>query len=316
MPFELSQRLRVTGSTLSLPRIGRVVLRVIGNLPCQMEVLRLMKHPLLAGVLPFNPRFAIKFAADDYLARGLSVVERKTCFIHHYTRLLGTMTDGMLRRILHRSLAIYELCEEESVYRVVTHLSRPWDKEGELSLELQLDGLGIYVVSFSIIPGSIVKSEASEVLLISRLQGMKGKYKYIQRATKAMSDVAPASFLLSALEGFAEAFGIREIVGVSALRQSAYGADADAIFRKAYDEFFQSQGAVLDDENLFRCPVPLPEKPLQDVKRGHKLRTKEKRAFKREVAIAVRRFFQVNRRPGNDRLRLEQPSDIPAHFRS
>ena len=32
---------------------------------------------------------------------------------------------------------------------------------------------------------------------------------------------------------------------------------------------------------------------IEEIKRGHKLRTKQKRAFKREVADVVRRFFQA-----------------------
>jgi uncharacterized protein VirK/YbjX len=300
----------MTGDAWSASRTARVALRILANLRCQFEVLCLIRHPLLAEVLPLNPRFAIKFAADDYLARDLSVAERKTCFIHHYNRLLGVLSDRVLRQILHRSVSILEIREDDKVFRMMAHLSRLWDKEGELCLELELDGVGIYVISFSIVPGSIVNSEASEVLFISRLQGMKGKYKLIQNATKAMNDVAPASLLLAALQGFAEAFGISEFVGVSAVRQSAYSEAQAEVFRKSYDEFFLNVGAVLSPQNLFRCPVPLPEKPLQEIKRGHKLRTKEKRAFKRDIADAVHRFFKMNQRMRKERFRPGQQSDV------
>ena len=302
----------MNGDAWSPSRVARVALRVIGNLSCQFEILQFVRNSVLVEVLPVNPRFAIKYAADDYLARDLSVTDRKACFLHHYKRLLGALPESILRRILHRSVPIFELHEEDgNVFRVMAHLSRPWDKEGELSLELELNGVGIYVISFSVVPGSIVKSRAPEVILISRLQGMRGKYNMIQRATKTMSDVAPSSFLLSALQGFAEAFDITEIVGVSAVRQAAYTEESGEIFRKSYDDFFISIGAVLGPENLFTCPVPIPEKPLQEVKRGHKLRTKEKRAFKRDVADTVRRFFQVNSRMRGGRSSLERTSDVP-----
>jgi uncharacterized protein VirK/YbjX len=287
--------------------MARVAMRVLRNFPCQFEILRFLRQPIFRQILPFNPRFAIKFAADDYLARDLSVGERKSCFIHHYTRLRSVLSDSMLRRILHRSVCVFEMVEGENVYRVMAHLSRPWDKEGELSLDLELDGVGIYVISFTIVPGSIVKSEAAEVLLISRMQGMKGKYGLIQRATKTMNDVAPAWFLLAVLQGFAGAFGIREIVAVSAMRQSASGEDCEEEFRRSYDEFFNSLGAVMGPEKLFRCPVPIPEKPLEEIKRGHKLRTKQKRAFKREVADVVRRFFQSNRQMTGELTEAQGP---------
>jgi len=314
MPFASTSNVQMDGERWSATRLVRVALRVLGNLSCQMEILRLLKYPVLAEMLPCNPRFPIKFAADDYLARDLSVAERKSCFMHHYVRLLGALPDRMLRLIFHRSVSIFEMREGESVYRVIIHLSMPWDKEGELSLTLERNGIGIYVISFSIVPGSIVNSEAPEVLLISRVQGMKGKYKMIQEATKVMSDVNPASCLVAALQGFAEAFGICEIVAVSAVRQSAYSEDQAEMFRKAYDEFFYTVGAVLGSDNFFHCPVPIPEKPIQEVKRGHKLRTKEKRAFKREVSDAVLRFFQRNWRASGARSRAERTSDLPVQM--
>ncbi len=311
MQFRWMQRLRTNDHPWSPARSFRAALRVMGNLGCQLEILRLIRHPLLAEVLPLNPRFAIKFAADDYLAKGLSVADRTGCFLHHYNRLLSALPDRLLRQILHRSVPIFQIRQGDHLFRVMAHLSRPWDKEGELSFDLELDGIGIYVLSFSIVPGPLVNSAAPEVVLISRLQGMKGKYGFIQRATKTMNDVAPASFLLAALQGFAESFGISEIVGVSAVRQSGYSADYAEVLHKSYDGFFLSVGAVLEVDNLFRRPIPVPEKPLQEIKRGHKLRTKEKRALKRDVADTVRRFFNVNRRLREERLRLDRQANVP-----
>ena len=295
-------------------RITRTSLRVLGNIRCQFEVLRLMRHRLFAELLPLNPRFVIKFAADDYLLRGLSVAERKECFLYHYDRLREALPDTMIRRILHRSISILEIREHHNVYRVTVHLSRPWDKEGELSLDLELDGETIYVLSFSIVPGWIVRSEASEVILIARLQGAKGQYKLIRQATKVMNDVSPVFLLLASLQGFAEAFGVSEISGVSGVRQSAYTEERAEIFRNAYDDFFNDVGAVQGPENLYHCPIPIPEKPLIDVKAGHKLRTKEKRAFKRGVSEAVRRFFQRSRRTSAGGVRLEQIFELPVQL--
>jgi uncharacterized protein VirK/YbjX len=321
MPSESQQMRSLIGEGRDVSRAVRVALRILGNLPCQMEILRLIKHPAYAEILPVSPRFFMKYAADDYLLRDLTVPQRKCCFVHHYSRLRDELPDAMLRRILHASIPVFERRECESVYRVVTHLSRQWDKEGELSLSLEVDGVDIYVISFTLVPGSIVDSRAAEVLLISRLQGVRGTYELIRQATRGMYDVAPASVLLSALQGFSEAFGIHEIVGASAVRQSAYTKWHAEEFRKAYDEFFNDQGAVMGPDDLFNWPVPLPEKPLQEIKRGHKLRTKEKRAFKHEVSEAVRRFFLQNRRSeiGQSDLedpRLEQTLHVPMqlHF--
>jgi hypothetical protein len=51
-------------------------------------------------------------------------------------------------------------------------------------------------------------------------------------------------------------------------------------------------GAVQNGKGLFVSPIPLPLKPLAQVKAGHKLRTRKKRAFKQEIAAQVSRTLQ------------------------
>jgi uncharacterized protein VirK/YbjX len=313
-------RTAVTGMLAVVGNNARAALRLFRNLSGEIEILRLimMKYPVFAGVLPSSPRFPLKFVSPGYLARGLSVAERKDCFLHHYNRLGEALPNTLLRRILHDRVSIFEVREGESVYRVTAHLSRArhGDTEGELCLGLELNGEAIYILSFSIVPGRIVNSEAREVLLLARIQGTKGKYGSIRQATKAMKDIAPASLLMASLQGFAEAFDVSEIAGVSATRQSIYTEDLAERFREAYDDFFTNLGAVASPEGFYRCPVPLPEKPLTEVKRGHKLRTREKRAIKRIIADAVCRYFRQCWRRSDDAARedsssLEQAVELP-----
>jgi uncharacterized protein VirK/YbjX len=272
-------------------------------------------HPVFAEFLRVNLRFALKFAAEDYLVRGLTAQERKVCFLHHYNFLKKAVPEEMLRRILHDRVSVLEVNEEGRQYRVTAHLSRPWDKEGELSLTLDASGIDLYVLSFSIVPGQILKLAIPDVVLVTRIQGIRGEFKGIQEATRALHDVAPAALLMAALQGLGEALGVGEIAGVAALRQSAYNELYKEVFVRSYDEFFLEMGLAKAEGELYRSPIPIPDKPLQEVKRGHKLRTKEKRAFKREVADSVREFVEQNWRVVPDYSRQEQPFESPVQSR-
>jgi uncharacterized protein VirK/YbjX len=128
--------------------------------------------------------------------------------------------------------------------------------------------------------------------LITQIQGVKGSYSQISAATRALHDVAPNALLLAALQGVADALGIGEIAAVSATRQSSYREGYAAAFLKNYDIFFAESGMSKSAAGFYRTPVPRQVKPLASIKQGHKLRTKEKRAFKLQVELACAAFFE------------------------
>jgi uncharacterized protein VirK/YbjX len=188
-------------------------------------------------------------------------------------------------------ITVHEIKADGNRFTVTMGLSRDFDKEGEFSLNLHVDGEIVFLLAFTIVPGSIVRSPAAEILLISRLQGMKGSFELIQLATKALHNVAPDALLFAALQGLAVAFGIGEVAAVSAARQSSYTEDSAAEFRQAYDSFLVGLGMPQTADGFFVTSVPLQGKPLARIKKGHKIRTKEKRAFKQEIQLACADFF-------------------------
>jgi hypothetical protein len=76
------------------------------------------------------------------------------------------------------------------------------------------------------------------------------------------------------------------------LRQCTYTPELSVIYKNAYDEFFSGLGIELNEAGFFVSPIPYQEKPLESIKPGHKLRTKEKRAFKRQIAEEVCRCIR------------------------
>jgi len=278
-------------STWSPELLAGVIWRALTHIRAHRQVRELLRLPALAETSRTNPRFAFKYLTHDYLARGLTTPQRAACFLHHYRRLHAALPDRLFRQALRGDIILHEMYVDGTRFTVSMGLCKTWDKEGELSLNLHVDGEIVFLMSFTIIPGSVVKSDAPEVLLISRLQGMKGSYREIHRATRALHNIAPDALLLAALQGIATAFGIREIAAVTAAKQSSGTKDSATAFKQAYDDFFSGLGISQSPAGFFLTPVPIEAKPLATIKKGHKIRTKEKRAFKQWIQSACAAFF-------------------------
>jgi uncharacterized protein VirK/YbjX len=275
-------------------RAFRVLKGLSTNLPLQIKLLRIMRVPAYAEFafcwltryffLPTDPRFRFKFLVRDYPVRGFSTGQRAACFLHHYKRLHESLSIDLLYRTLHQRVTVFEARREEIHVEISLSLSRPFGNEGELSLNLHVDGTIVFILSFTMIPGWVVESEAEEVLLISRLQGANGCYSQIRDATKALHNVGPAALLLAALDGFAKAFDIGLMAGVSAVRQASFTEALSVFYATAYDDFFIELGTSKNGSGFFLSSIPPEERPMSSIKQGHKIRTKEKRQFKRQLA--------------------------------
>lgn len=287
---------RPTGSPLvfasdryywSLPRVTRLIWGVATTIPLQLELFRLMREPNYAKLLETEPRFRFKFLIRDYLVRGFTASQRTACFLHHYKRLHASVSGELVQQLLHRGVTVFQVQKDDIRIEVTLCYSRPFEKEGELTLNLHVDGMVVYVLSFTIAPGWAVQSDAREVLLVSRLQGTNGYYPQIRAATKALHDVGPAALLLAALDGFAKALEIHQMAGVSAVRQSTYTEESSFTYKRAYDDFFLELNLASNASGFYLSAVPPEDRPMSSIKKGHKIRTREKRQFKRQIADEV-----------------------------
>jgi uncharacterized protein VirK/YbjX len=116
-------------------------------------------------------------------------------------------------------------------------------------------------LSFTIVPGWVVKSEAAELLLITRLQGTKGTRPQIKLAQKTLHEFFPRKLLLAAMQGIADAFGICELGAICATKQGAYSKEYSAIFKNCYDDFFANLGMTRTTAGFYSCPIPIEDRP-------------------------------------------------------
>ncbi len=272
--------------------IPGIIKHAVRNIQTHRRVRSLLKLPAFIDTVENNPKFAFKYLTWQYLARSLTIAERAACFLHHYQRLHTLLPDRLLRQVLHWDVPLHEFHEDNNCFTLSMGRSRPCYKEGELSLHLKINGEIFFTLAFTIVPGWVVQANAAEVLLISRLQGTYGCYPgQMKLATKAMHGVRPRTALLCALEGVAQACGIREVAGVSALRHTSCCANCEHSLLKSYDDFFTELGFVRNPANFFLAPVPINEIPLEQISPANRPRAKKNRALKQQMREAGAAFF-------------------------
>ena len=272
-----------------------VLVNALANIRTFPEICRLIRTKPFFDALRGNPRFILRCLTRDYLVRGLSVGVSARCFLYHHRRLHLTLSPELVRKLTLDEATLYEASDE--VARVSVTLGQtvpPHDKEGELDISLQVDGKPVSLLSFTVVPGWVAGSEAPEVLLISRMQGILGCYPEIKMARKVLADVAPNALLLAALQGIALGLGIDQVASVSSAQQSVYREDIAERLHRAYEEFFGELGIEKNDAGFLVTSVPLAEKPMSAIKAGHKLRTKEKREVKLAVKTSSFEFIRAH----------------------
>jgi uncharacterized protein VirK/YbjX len=272
------------------PRLFSTLYGGATNIFQQVRIYRTLKFPAFRALHSVDPRIPFKHLTTNFLVRELSVSARAAALLHHYTRLQTLVPSPILRQIVESEVTVFEMSEQDTQYAVTLSAPKSASLEGELLLCLNVDGNAVFHLQFTIVPGSVVNAQHGEVLLISRIQGVRGCYGQIYAATKAFREVAPPALLVAVLQGIANAWGIRALAGVSAANQS-FNPDPDSeSFQRDYDDFFRQLGAErMPPANFFVTSIPLEEKPLGVIRNGHKSRVKKKRAFKLHISDEVHR---------------------------
>lgn len=262
----------------------------------------LICHPLLhrrvarvGGLADFRgmshdqPRFLYKYLNNYYLARGLRLFERAACFINHYHYIQARLESSLLRQLQGEGVVLHRHAVEDRRYEIVLRQAFEYFNEGEWSLCLVGDGAEIYISSFTFVPGSVLKVEAENTVLITRQQGAPRMFSTFSRATKDFMDISPQFVLFAALQGIALSLGLRYVGCVSGTRHISNPQPGSQLFRRPYDDFMLSLGAVgTTDGGFLLLRIPLREKPLKFIKREHRTRAVRKRRFRAQIANAAR----------------------------
>jgi uncharacterized protein len=269
-------------------RFVRIVWSLANNFQRQLEIFRILSLPAFSSLARADPEIPFKYLSTRYLYKGLSARQRAASFVHHFRFLESHLPNSVLHLQQPLEMTVFERREGDNLYAVRLDLAPHNSRyEGELRLGLLADEILIYSLQFSIVPGWIVQSKESDAVFVLCIQGSNGHYEEIRSATKAMHEVAPPALLMTALQGIAIAWGIRQMAGICAKSQYSYDFRDEGLSTQAYDDFFLALGATRTTDDYLTGPLPLPAKPLELIKNGHKSRTAKKRAFKLQISREV-----------------------------
>lgn len=266
--------------------------RFLTNVGSYREIRKLLKLRPIDEIAQNDPGFAFKYVVPTYLTRGFTAAERVSCFLHHYRRMHATLPENILRQILLGDVTLHEISNGVNRFALVMGLpGQRGHLEGELSLDLRVDGKKVFNLSFTIVPGWVVKSEVAEILLITRLQGTLGSRPEIRLARKFFHEFFPGKLLLAALQGIAAAFGIGELDAVCATNQTYYVKEYASRFQSAYDDFFAEVGMVKTAGGFFSSPIPIEGRPLASFRGRNRSRARKRRAMRQEIQSACAAFL-------------------------
>ena len=283
--------------------IGGELWRLLTNIGAYREIRSLLRSHPFTEITEENPGLGLRFTVPNYMARSFSGEERAACFLHHYRRIKTALPEDVLRQIFKESVTVYQVIE--GGVRFAWALGTPhWpnDREGELNLSLRVNEDPVFHLSFNIIPGWIVKSDAEEVVLITRLQGARGARSLLRIIHSCLHDYSPRALLLAALQGVADAFGIREIDAVCAADQRSYNDNRAAALKRGYDDFFKAQGMLLGPAGQYFCKTPIEPRPAASFRGRDRSRARKRLAFRRNIQSNCAEFFQHLIDRVNDRV--------------
>jgi uncharacterized protein VirK/YbjX len=252
--------------------------------------LEIMRRPQLRVLIQEHPEVVYR-PFRGYLATNFGKKERREALQEHYRYLTDALGESFFLQIVQGNHTLWRRHIDQDGFSVT--LSFPPSAEhdeGDLLLDFQSSGVPLYRLSFSVAPGHLVGSADAQVALIARVQGVQGQFAAIRHATKACSDIAPPHILMAAVQGIAAALDIKCMAGVRNSQRICAGLQSGPGHYFDYDAFWKTISAS-EGQNFFLMPVPVVERPLEQIDVVHRRRTRLKRQFKCDIREAIRSNF-------------------------
>ncbi len=271
---------------------------LVANFSRHRRVYGAISHPDLSTILAIQPQAPMKYLNPNYLAQSLTISQRADAFTHHYRYLSKCFGNFLIKRIVSGGFELWAYSSGCSRHVIDLKFSHPVDNEGELTIEYICNGTPIYWLSFTIVAGNIFGMSAGSVIFLTRIQGIRNNFDAVREATKSLRDISPPYAMMAALQGFDMALGIDTIVAVSSETQVSFVHQRPGEVRM-YGQLLHSLGGVTlqtgangplspgSDATYIELSHPFPEKPITDVKRTHRSRTKARRSFRHQISNLV-----------------------------
>lgn len=261
----------------------RASARLLVNLKSLFELVGVLHEPNTIALARRHPGLIYKYQTQ-YLARSFSKRQRRAIQKFHYEFVGKAVNSRFYGRLVAGGIELWRSADDLGSVTISLRVAE-YGREGDLSLTLEVERKQIYELSFTIVPGSVVGMRGTSAMFVARVQGRKGQFDDIKRATKLCCDVSPPYLLMAAAEGLAGALGVRSAVGV--------GNGDQVSTRKTFDyaSFWETLSPGSTDGRFYVLPLPISGVPLEQCSASHRRRTRMRREFKEQLSEAVRTVF-------------------------
>ena len=150
------------------------------------------------------------------------------------------------------------------------------------------DAIPLYELSFSL--AEKANGAGAAVMLIVRIQGARGHFAEIRKATLDGGDISPAHLLVSAAEGIAVALGVSTVLGIGNDEQLSKSSIDKAGCLFDYDAFWESLGGR-PRRGWFQFDAPYAPRPLSQTPAHNRRHKRRKRLIKAAVKEHVTAEF-------------------------
>ena len=248
-----------------------------------LQVVRRLTVGPAAPLARRDPELTRKYIRP-YIAESLRHIERRRILLFHTDFLVRRLNARFFAEAAHPVRPIWSVEQDGRTHEIWLKAHDLRGGEGDLALVFAADGQPLYELSFSLAP----KASGSELaaMLIVRIQGARGRFAEIRRATTGFGDISPAHVLVSAAEGIAEALGVTTILGIRNNEQLSKTCAEKEGCLFDYDAFWESLGGR-PRHGWFQFEAPFAPKPLSQTAASHRRRTRRKRRAKALVREQV-----------------------------
>jgi len=265
----------------------------------------LLSMPFYMDLLDVCPRLSRQYLTT-YLMRSFDTRERLVAAYHHYRTLHDLPRPAFIPGLLGNGIELWSREIEGEDYRMVIKQNVNDHHEGDILLILRRGMKMLFQMSFSLVPGSLIGMRERNVLFIGSAQGGKADVEGLRRAIKANEGVAPSHLVMAALRGVAQALGVDGLAGVTDADQMTKTRPNYYVFPFDYAAFWPMFGGEKNGRGVFDIPIEAWEKPLTEIPRSHRRRSRKKREYKAEVTTEIANALACYRNTGDVQLAEEK----------
>ncbi len=242
----------------------------------------LVTNPAFLGHLATDPVADPLFflSHQHYLARGLSADQRIVSAQMHYDHEVRAFDEEYLNDVYQNGgLVLWSEIFRGIKYEIRIQPGNDVLYEGGISVIFFVDGGRVCVLSYSVVPASVLVPGAGSdpVLFLTRKQLTQNR-AYQADFNRAFDRCMPGHLCMGAVVGIAAGLGHDKIFGITPERQPAWSSDRQDQFETTYAGFWESLGARRASALSYVIDLPLHMTPLDEMDAGRRRRARQRRA--------------------------------------